>query len=309
MALWGWANILLSKTSLKDHHSCGPICHLVAIILVFSDQKRPLNSDVPLVNPMGDTSDQIAGSTGVDRTTFLVSDVQDWASVCRHQKEEEEDLFGRRRAHCPGDVLLKVSQAQHPGDHTHFWWLRPGERCKYQLCKCMQLLCNLKKNILHFYKMDATVGRWYVSGSATEDRRGSAWPCLWMRSATVSTTSRARPLWTWPPPPFPARATQLPATPPPRLPHSTCPSSTGPRFWNRPWTPDWLLTWLDRRVQAVSEPHTALPKPLHPKPNSRWKTSLWINQSDWPILSADRGVGTFKVALLPRWIKAVSCSF
>ena len=105
------------------------------------------------------------------------------------------------------------------------------------------------------------LGRWCVFGSATGDRKESDWPCHWTRSAMASITSRALPHWTWPIPPFPVRATRCPATPEALLPHCTCPHFTGLMSWNRPFTLDLLVTWLDKHAQVVPpKPTDILPK-------------------------------------------------
>lgn len=62
--------------------------------------------------------------------------------------------------------------------------------------------------------------RWYVCGSATADRRGSAWPCRWMRNWRTSSTSRA-------PLPCLLSPTQPPVSLEAILLHSTCPSFPG----------------------------------------------------------------------------------
>lgn len=89
--------------------------------------------------------------------------------------------------------------------------------------------------------------RWCVFGSATGGRKGSAWPCRWTRSVTVSIMTRALRLWAWLPPLSPVKATHPPAATPERLPTcSTCRRFTGRTSWNKPCTPDWWATWRGR---------------------------------------------------------------
>lgn len=96
------------------------------------------------------------------------------------------------------------------------------------------------------------LGRWYVFGFATGDRRGSAWLCRWMRNWKASCMSRVLP-------PFPVRPTQGPVSLEALLPRSTCLNFPGLMSWNKPWILEWLGTQLDKAI-VQPEPQIAFQK-------------------------------------------------
>lgn len=176
------------------------------------------------------------------------TDVQDWASFCWHQKKKAEDQSGGGSACCSRVLLHQVSQTEHSSNQAHFGWSGPGERCKHILFLSPQVSCGSFCWLTLYFAL----GRWYVFGFATGDRRGSAWLCRWMRNWKASCMSRVLP-------PFPVRPTQGPVSLEALLPRSTCLNFPGLMSWNKPWILEWLGTQLDKAI-VQPEPQIAFQK-------------------------------------------------